>query len=120
MVDSVIDTIVQEDPNLDVEGRTVKLVLIACALTLPTALKHHLDYRRNFWKVGGASRNTLQANLLRKYLANDVTSRAWVRESFPVQTPQKDAVELVADGYLQTFPIAGNIGNLLMVAGLQL
>merc|ERR1712232_1195416 len=103
----------------DLTEHSFRLLVVVIGLTLPIVFKHYLDYRRCFWKVGGASRATMQANLLRRYLAYDKRSRELVPESLLVQTTHGNVKDVVSNGYLKIFPLMKNIGELIMIAILQ-
>lgn len=48
--------------------RNFFLVLVLAFKVLPYPLLHWFEYRALSWKVAGTSRDTLQSNLLRKFL----------------------------------------------------
>ena len=43
-------------------------VSISAGLAVPLLFMHYIDYRKNFWKIGGTARKLLQERLLQKFL----------------------------------------------------
>lgn len=117
LIDEVVDATAADAQDL--QTRTLYLIIVVVGLTLPIGIRHILDYRRNFWKVGGASRKLLQSNLMRRYLAYSADSRHLISESFLQQATQQSVTELVHKGYIQIFPILKNLGRLLFISAMQ-
>eukprot|EP00746_Dinoflagellata_sp_MGD_P005561 gnl/MRDRNA2_/MRDRNA2_110787_c0_seq1.p1 gnl/MRDRNA2_/MRDRNA2_110787_c0~~gnl/MRDRNA2_/MRDRNA2_110787_c0_seq1.p1 ORF type:complete len:929 (-),score=162.28 gnl/MRDRNA2_/MRDRNA2_110787_c0_seq1:115-2901(-) len=104
----------------DKEARFDLLILFMLLFILPYGFVHLFDYRRNFWKLGGASRKTLQSNLLRKFLNYDEDSRSNVNNSEILMAINRDSPALVTQGYLQLFPLCWSFSRLLFIIILQL
>lgn len=101
-------------------ARRMYLNLFAILLAVPFILVHYIDYRKCFWKVGGASRKTLQANLLRKYLHYSSKARDCLKTSDLTMAMSHHSFELVTNGYMQLFPLISNFVMLKLVLILQL
>eukprot|EP00746_Dinoflagellata_sp_MGD_P010639 gnl/MRDRNA2_/MRDRNA2_122023_c0_seq1.p1 gnl/MRDRNA2_/MRDRNA2_122023_c0~~gnl/MRDRNA2_/MRDRNA2_122023_c0_seq1.p1 ORF type:complete len:845 (+),score=125.16 gnl/MRDRNA2_/MRDRNA2_122023_c0_seq1:82-2616(+) len=104
----------------DQSSSTMYLYMFALLLVVPFILVHYHDYRKVHWKVGGASRKTLQANLLRKYLHYSPSARDTIKTSDLMMAMSHNSFELVSNGYMQLFPLISNIGRLFLVLFLQL
>eukprot|EP00931_Biecheleriopsis_adriatica_P046606 TRINITY_DN26785_c0_g1_i2.p1 TRINITY_DN26785_c0_g1~~TRINITY_DN26785_c0_g1_i2.p1 ORF type:complete len:946 (+),score=170.58 TRINITY_DN26785_c0_g1_i2:30-2867(+) len=104
------------DPTL---GTTI-LALNVVLRVLPFPLLHYLDYRKAYWKVGGASRLLLQVNLLRKYLSYDDVSLMQVNESRLILALTRDSAELVEFGYCSIIKIVAAFGRMLLIIVYQL
>lgn len=96
------------------------LVLFMFLYIIPFSGLHYFEYRRNFWKIGGASRKTLQANLLRKFLNYSEDSRASIKNSDLMMGMNRDSFDLVSNGFMQIFPLIWNSTRLLFIIILQL
>ncbi|CAE8721657.1 unnamed protein product, partial [Polarella glacialis] len=73
------------------------LTLIVALKFLPFPILHWLEFKEPSWKLGGATRLTLQCNLLRKYLAYNTDVLRDVDESKLFFAITRDASELASD-----------------------
>jgi ABC-type multidrug transport system fused ATPase/permease subunit len=101
-------------PDCGREGSNLKLGIIVICRLLPVAIIHYLDFRKVFWKIGGTSRMTLQANLLRKYLAYDARSLEAVDESKLLLALSRDVNDLVGDAFMKLPELASVIQRLML------
>eukprot|EP00931_Biecheleriopsis_adriatica_P056287 TRINITY_DN33352_c0_g1_i1.p1 TRINITY_DN33352_c0_g1~~TRINITY_DN33352_c0_g1_i1.p1 ORF type:complete len:866 (+),score=116.59 TRINITY_DN33352_c0_g1_i1:133-2730(+) len=101
--------------QLIVEDREVNLVIIVAASIVPFAALHYLDYKALTWKVGGASRNTLQKSLLRKFLNYTEASRESLNASDLTMAMTRDAVDIVQDGFMNILKMWRAAGQLLCI-----
>lgn len=86
-------------PECDLSNASMKLYMIMVLRTVPAIFIHFAEFRSKYWKVGGASRMTLQSNLLRKYLAYDEVSLAKIDPSKLILAMQRDAGDIVQDAF---------------------
>eukprot|EP00929_Paragymnodinium_shiwhaense_P080069 TRINITY_DN41736_c0_g6_i1.p1 TRINITY_DN41736_c0_g6~~TRINITY_DN41736_c0_g6_i1.p1 ORF type:complete len:880 (-),score=187.98 TRINITY_DN41736_c0_g6_i1:168-2807(-) len=108
------------DPELDVDIALAPVVGYGLALFVPYFVQYYLDYRANFWGIGGGSRKTLQENLLRKYLNADeyvrsTTTRAEILKALTIDSP-----ELVKDGYVKALDMMTGLTRFGFCGVLQL
>eukprot|EP00929_Paragymnodinium_shiwhaense_P080066 TRINITY_DN41736_c0_g3_i1.p1 TRINITY_DN41736_c0_g3~~TRINITY_DN41736_c0_g3_i1.p1 ORF type:complete len:839 (-),score=198.66 TRINITY_DN41736_c0_g3_i1:298-2814(-) len=96
------------------------IVFMALVLFLPYAVMYYLDYRANFWGVGGGSRKLLQENLLRKYLVADECTRCTTTKAEVLKCMTLDAPELVKDGYIQALLAIGGFGRFVFLLMFQM
>lgn len=112
----MVDFVLCEDPEIcDPDQAAGLLFLIVLFRVAPFPILHWLDYRTVFWKIQGASRKTLQANLLRKFLNYDERSRTEVNESKLAMAVSRDAGELVKEGYCNIIPLGSSLIRLLLI-----
>jgi len=107
----------------DPDSKTSKYVLLlisAAIIITPMFFIHLLDFNEVYFKIGGTSRKTLQGNLVRKFLNYDETARAQMGPSDLIMAMTRDTQSLVHDGYMQLFPLAQNLGKLVLMVALQL
>merc|ERR1719247_1201805 len=97
------------------EAQMSLLFGITLCFFVPDHLIHVLDFRRNYWKVGGASRKTLQANLMRKYMSYTNEVRDKVDIGMVILTLYKGIPELTDKGYSGIFAIVKNLTLLLLL-----
>eukprot|EP00931_Biecheleriopsis_adriatica_P060469 TRINITY_DN36324_c0_g1_i2.p1 TRINITY_DN36324_c0_g1~~TRINITY_DN36324_c0_g1_i2.p1 ORF type:complete len:903 (-),score=130.73 TRINITY_DN36324_c0_g1_i2:61-2769(-) len=102
------------------DSAPLSLFLIVLLKVLPLPLDHYLRYRRNFWKVGGASRMTLQSNLMRKYLSYDEQSLSEVNAAKLILALTRDSQEVVADGFCQLPKLVSALVRLALIVLYQL
>lgn len=95
------------------------LMISAIIIVIPMFLIHTLEYKEVFFKIGGTSRKTIQGNLVRKFLNYDETARQQIGPSDLIMGITRDTKHLVHDGYMQLFPLAQNIGKLILMVILQ-
>merc|ERR1719265_1541328 len=105
----LIDAIINNKDNRTTDERKIMLYIVAVVTFVPTLIEHVLDYRQCFWKIGGTSRKTLQANLLRKYMFYNDSSRNMVNQGTLTMAITKNSFDLVTDAYLQVFPIISSV-----------
>eukprot|EP00928_Gymnodinium_smaydae_P016356 TRINITY_DN1611_c0_g2_i1.p1 TRINITY_DN1611_c0_g2~~TRINITY_DN1611_c0_g2_i1.p1 ORF type:complete len:1123 (-),score=239.49 TRINITY_DN1611_c0_g2_i1:90-3059(-) len=94
---------------------SIKLWMITAAMVLPFAALHVLDYKKASWKVGGASRMTLQSSLLRRFLHYDEASRCEIKGSDLFLAITTDATDIVHVGYMSVFKLLRSLGQLIMM-----
>lgn len=108
-----------EDPSATDEKYPL-LIMCSIIIVIPMFMVHFLEFREVYFKIGGTSRKTLQGNLVRKFLNYDESSRAQLGPSDLIMGMTRDTQSLVHDGYMQLFPLAQNLGKLLLMVLLQL
>lgn len=108
-----------ECPDNVSEGQVLLLILMLLFI-IPYAFVHYFDYRRMYWKIGGASRKLLQANLLRKFLHYNEESRNQLSMSDLIMAINRDSGELASNGYLQIFPLWWMTTRLVFIVCLQM
>eukprot|EP00929_Paragymnodinium_shiwhaense_P080068 TRINITY_DN41736_c0_g5_i1.p1 TRINITY_DN41736_c0_g5~~TRINITY_DN41736_c0_g5_i1.p1 ORF type:complete len:839 (-),score=137.69 TRINITY_DN41736_c0_g5_i1:136-2544(-) len=96
------------------------LIFMAFVLFLPYGLMHYIDYRSNFWGIGGGSRKLLQENLLRKYMVADECTRCSATKAEVLKCMTLDAPALVSDGYIQALNGIGGLGRFALLFAFQL
>jgi len=96
-------------------GQKNALYMVGCSLIAPFVFLHFLDYRKCYWKVGGASRKRLQENLLRKFVNYDEDSRTNVKHSHLVMAMTRDSNEIVQDCFMQVFKILKSVQKLVLI-----
>lgn len=104
----------------DKDGADGKLLLIVCCQIIPFPIMHFLDYSAVFWKIGGASRMTLQANLLRKYLAYDEASLAHIDQSKLTMAMTRDATDIAEDAFCKIPVFVSCLLRLAMLLAYQI
>jgi len=121
MVDQILSAKAQENQHdlLFPDKPLTTLYVITAATIVPTFVTHFADYRRSFWKIGGASRKRLQANLLRKFLNYDAASRAKVKEAELIMAMTRDTADLVANGYVRFLGLLRLFAKLLIIVVYQ-
>jgi len=92
-----------------------KLLILAALLVLPFGILHFLDYRKTFWKVGGASRARLQNAILRKMLNYKPAVRAQLPSSYLIMGVTRDVTHVVHDGYIKVISLIGSVSNLFAI-----
>ena len=70
---------------------------------MPFGLKHYLDYRKCFWKIGGASRKRLQVLLMRKFFNYTEDSRKKVKVEALVMGMTRDVNDIVTNAYVARY-----------------
>eukprot|EP00746_Dinoflagellata_sp_MGD_P007118 gnl/MRDRNA2_/MRDRNA2_114051_c0_seq1.p1 gnl/MRDRNA2_/MRDRNA2_114051_c0~~gnl/MRDRNA2_/MRDRNA2_114051_c0_seq1.p1 ORF type:complete len:935 (+),score=199.99 gnl/MRDRNA2_/MRDRNA2_114051_c0_seq1:115-2919(+) len=110
------DVLIEDaDPaDLPANARLV-LIFIMCAIIFPNVGLHILDLKKLMWKVGGTSRKTIQANLLRKFLNYDENSRQYVKEADLIMAMTRDTNDLVGSGYMKMFVLVKGFGKLFVI-----
>eukprot|EP00746_Dinoflagellata_sp_MGD_P121938 gnl/MRDRNA2_/MRDRNA2_56967_c0_seq1.p1 gnl/MRDRNA2_/MRDRNA2_56967_c0~~gnl/MRDRNA2_/MRDRNA2_56967_c0_seq1.p1 ORF type:complete len:1042 (+),score=122.69 gnl/MRDRNA2_/MRDRNA2_56967_c0_seq1:93-3128(+) len=103
----------------DSSDRNTMLVVMAIFVIVPMVFNHFIEYKRIFWKVGGMSRMTIQANLMRKFLNYDEYSLAKLSQTDLIIAMTRDTFEVVHNGYLKIFPLSLNFWRLIMLLTLQ-
>eukprot|EP00931_Biecheleriopsis_adriatica_P112033 TRINITY_DN8654_c0_g1_i1.p1 TRINITY_DN8654_c0_g1~~TRINITY_DN8654_c0_g1_i1.p1 ORF type:complete len:885 (-),score=160.59 TRINITY_DN8654_c0_g1_i1:39-2330(-) len=109
------------DGILLVEGMSpqevlVRLCVVALIILACRGVVHFLTYRASFWRVGGASRKFLMANILETWLAYDVVAtQELVPPSMALHAIKDSATDLVDLGYMQIFPIVRDVVNLIFL-----
>ena len=73
---------------------------LGIAWMVPFGLKHYLDYRKCFWKIGGASRKRLQVILMSKFFNYTEDSRAKVQVETLVMGMTRDVGDIVTNAYV--------------------
>lgn len=96
-----------------------ELVLTSLSLLVPFFMLHVLEIRRLKWKIGGASRATLQKALIRKFLNYDEESRSELKRSDLVMAMTRDVPSLVHEGYVKAIGIAKSAGQMIVVLAFQ-
>merc|ERR1719387_1727677 len=86
--------------------REIQLLMLMCLIIVPFFLVHYIDYSQVYWKVGGTSRKTIQANLLRKFLNYDECARSRVTHTDLIIAMTRDTFEVVHNGYMKIFPFS--------------
>eukprot|EP00930_Biecheleria_cincta_P096259 TRINITY_DN88131_c0_g1_i1.p1 TRINITY_DN88131_c0_g1~~TRINITY_DN88131_c0_g1_i1.p1 ORF type:complete len:879 (+),score=147.93 TRINITY_DN88131_c0_g1_i1:104-2740(+) len=114
LIDYILDLTKSEDILLSSERRT-ELLLVVLIRLIPFALLHFLDYTKLTWKVGGASRMSLQRSMLRRYLNYTEESRSSLEHGDVIMAIARDAVTLAADGYAVLIPLSRSIGQLVVI-----
>jgi hypothetical protein len=99
------------DPNAATQG----LMLIVILYLAPFPLLHWMEYREAYWKVGGATRASLQCNLLRKYLAYDLMSLQDINESELTLAMTRDSFELAANAVGKLPGLIGTLIRLFLI-----
>eukprot|EP00441_Pelagodinium_beii_P046865 CAMPEP_0197622862 /NCGR_PEP_ID=MMETSP1338-20131121/2984_1 /TAXON_ID=43686 ORGANISM="Pelagodinium beii, Strain RCC1491" /NCGR_SAMPLE_ID=MMETSP1338 /ASSEMBLY_ACC=CAM_ASM_000754 /LENGTH=930 /DNA_ID=CAMNT_0043192633 /DNA_START=111 /DNA_END=2903 /DNA_ORIENTATION=+ len=94
---------------------TSNLLLVMALRFLPFPLIHWMEYREQFWRVGGATRLTLQSNLLRKYLAYDAESLQAMDETKLILAMTRDAQELAKDAFGKLAPVITALTRLILL-----
>eukprot|EP00931_Biecheleriopsis_adriatica_P031987 TRINITY_DN18707_c0_g1_i5.p1 TRINITY_DN18707_c0_g1~~TRINITY_DN18707_c0_g1_i5.p1 ORF type:complete len:918 (-),score=98.31 TRINITY_DN18707_c0_g1_i5:25-2778(-) len=117
MVDYVLCSDESKCPPSSVPSSLILIVLLK-AMTFP--LDHYLRYRKEFWKVCGASRMLLQSNLLRKYLSYDEKSLSEVKASRLILAMTKDSPALVEQGFNQVPKLVRILVRLALIVLYQL
>jgi len=92
LIDHILDITRSEDILLTNE-RATELLLVVLARLIPFALLHFLDYRKLTWKVGGASRMTLQRSMLRRYLNYTEESRSSLENADVIMAMASGAID---------------------------
>merc|ERR1719221_2309343 len=120
LIDIVLNFEKNETDLFLVKERQATLWLIFVVTFLPFGFLHYLDYRKNTWKVGGASRALLQKNLLRKFLNYNEASRTELNQGHLIMAMTRDTIDLVHDGYIQTLSLLRAFGQLFVICVFQL
>lgn len=110
---------VVECPEGDKDAALELLVVLMVLFIVPYAFVHYFEYRSKFWKIGGCSRKTLQANLLRKFLNYNEQSRNLLKMSDLMMAMNRDSFDLATNGYMQLFPLVITGCRLILVVALQ-
>eukprot|EP00928_Gymnodinium_smaydae_P036970 TRINITY_DN25742_c0_g5_i2.p1 TRINITY_DN25742_c0_g5~~TRINITY_DN25742_c0_g5_i2.p1 ORF type:complete len:958 (+),score=133.43 TRINITY_DN25742_c0_g5_i2:84-2957(+) len=106
--------------SCDADAVQQGIIMIVVLRLLPFPVLHFLIYREAFWKVGGATRQCLQSNLLRKYLNYDTASLAHVDESRLVLALTRDSSELASDAFCRLPKMMAALTRLAMLLLYQL
>jgi len=93
----------------------VMLCMVSVCFFIPEHVLQIVAFRRNYWKVGGASRKSLQANLMRKYMTYTDSVRTNCDHGVIVLLLYKAIPEVVADAYSSIFPIVKNVTLLILI-----
>eukprot|EP00927_Polykrikos_kofoidii_P006353 TRINITY_DN1257_c0_g2_i1.p1 TRINITY_DN1257_c0_g2~~TRINITY_DN1257_c0_g2_i1.p1 ORF type:complete len:1084 (-),score=157.43 TRINITY_DN1257_c0_g2_i1:12-3185(-) len=91
------------------------LWIVAMIRFAPHPLSLYLDNRKVHFKVAGASRKTLQANLLRKFLSFTAKSRELVCESYFFMAITRDVSDLVEGGFCKSVAVVKNCTRIVLV-----
>ena len=92
----------------------------ALGLVIPYFLTHYLDYRKNFWGIGGGARKLLQENLFRKYLHYDEVHRKDISAAEFTNCINNDVHKLVGKGFMNFFALASSTSKLVWMLGFQI
>lgn len=103
------------DGNDVTSGRPGLLTCVAILFLVPDFFLHYLDYRRNFWKLGGAPRKLLQANLMRKFMCYCDAVRNNVDHGEIILVLFKEIPEVVANVYGAIFPLVRDVTLLVFL-----
>mmetsp|Transcript_87441 Transcript_87441/g.248359 ORF Transcript_87441/g.248359 Transcript_87441/m.248359 type:complete len:897 (+) Transcript_87441:224-2914(+) len=88
---------------------------LGIAWMVPFGLKHYLDYRKCFWKIGGASRKRLQVLLMRKFFNYTEESRAKVQVETLVMGMTRDVGDIVTNAYVASIGLFGSVTEIAML-----
>ena len=81
----------------------VAFAVIAIGLAAPLLLLHYLDFRRNFWRLGGRVRTILQESLMQRVLYYNEENRARVSSADLIMCLTHDVLELAHCGFTAKF-----------------
>lgn len=109
----MVDYVLCED--CDTDKASFNLQIIVFLRLAPYVLVHWLQFRAVGWKVGGTSRMTLQANLLRKYLSYDECSMAVVDESKLIMAMTRDAFDIVHSAFCKIPTLLSALTKLVLL-----
>mmetsp|Transcript_55323 Transcript_55323/g.101379 ORF Transcript_55323/g.101379 Transcript_55323/m.101379 type:complete len:867 (-) Transcript_55323:87-2687(-) len=99
----------------DVDKPNIPLLMVVASLLVPFLIDHILDFRRLTWKVGGASRATLQRALVRKFLNYSEESRATLESSDLQMAMNVHVPDLVANGYGKMIVLVKLFGKIFFI-----
>jgi len=120
----LVDTVLAQDHNGKADfrdedmmsgNRDYELGWVAAAHFFPLFILHLAEFSAVYFKVGGTTRKTVQANLLRKFLNYDDEARRHTNNSQLIMAMTEHTKNLVENGYCQIFPIAQSAGQLIMI-----
>lgn len=109
----MIDYVLCDECSIDSVDSSLAMIVFCRVLPIP--LMHWLSYRKSFWKVGGASRHTLQSNILRKYLSYDSASLAEMNASKLILAMTRDSTEIVNNAFCQIPKVVSALARLLLI-----
>merc|ERR1719329_1822117 len=89
----------------DDDKNTTLLGVISLFFLFPYFYLHYLAYRRCMWKLGGAPRKLLQANLMRKFMSYTARVRAGVDHGELILILFKDIPHVVTSVFGAMFPL---------------
>lgn len=98
----------------------IYLAVVVAGNLFPSFILHYLSYRRNYWKVAGASRKNLQKNLMQAYMSysSAVRSRLEIGEVMLAITNLTEG--LVANTFTQIFPLVKSSVKFLLIMAWQM
>eukprot|EP00928_Gymnodinium_smaydae_P025027 TRINITY_DN20072_c0_g1_i1.p1 TRINITY_DN20072_c0_g1~~TRINITY_DN20072_c0_g1_i1.p1 ORF type:complete len:849 (+),score=164.78 TRINITY_DN20072_c0_g1_i1:77-2623(+) len=102
------------------EDDSVSLVVVALMFVLPMFGLHFFDVREPTWKVGGASRASLQKALLMRFLNYSEDSRSDCDQGALIMGMTRDVRELVHDGFVNALSMVRLVGQLFWTLVFQL
>eukprot|EP00746_Dinoflagellata_sp_MGD_P075499 gnl/MRDRNA2_/MRDRNA2_30376_c0_seq1.p1 gnl/MRDRNA2_/MRDRNA2_30376_c0~~gnl/MRDRNA2_/MRDRNA2_30376_c0_seq1.p1 ORF type:complete len:947 (-),score=171.62 gnl/MRDRNA2_/MRDRNA2_30376_c0_seq1:25-2814(-) len=103
----------------DADDKKNVLLWLALLLVLPFTGVHYIAFARVFWKVGGTSRKTMQANMLRRFLNYDESSLNQVKNSDIIVAMTRDSFDVAMKGYMKMFEVAIHGGKLVFLVAVQ-
>eukprot|EP00747_Dinoflagellata_sp_TGD_P143099 gnl/TRDRNA2_/TRDRNA2_176337_c0_seq3.p1 gnl/TRDRNA2_/TRDRNA2_176337_c0~~gnl/TRDRNA2_/TRDRNA2_176337_c0_seq3.p1 ORF type:complete len:526 (-),score=75.36 gnl/TRDRNA2_/TRDRNA2_176337_c0_seq3:143-1720(-) len=68
-----------------------------------------------YWKVGGASRMTLEKGIIQRYLSYDINALASVHDAALVTAMTRDVPHLVGDGFVSAVKLLKEVGKLILI-----
>lgn len=112
----LVDVVFNDDDSDWTKDRSRGQLLIAVFLIIvPFPFIHVLNYWKNYWRVGGASRKVLLENLMRKFLNYNEESRAKLSDAEVFMALTRDAPRVVVDGFLNLPPLIKSLFRLLLL-----
>merc|ERR1719440_454636 len=114
MINELFMPVLSGDVEWD-PSRQILLMSIALAFHIPEHLLQVLNFRRNYWRGGGATRKTLQTNLMRKYLSYTDGTRESVDHGTIILMLFKDIPEIADEAFGGIFSVAKNVMLLFMM-----
>merc|ERR1719329_1447624 len=116
VADYVLNPETPESELWIVKSRQASIAIVAVCYVLPYVLLHAAKYMRaSIGHVGGNSRKTLQAALLRMFLDYDQRSRMMFDDADIVMCATRDVHQLVAKGFKGILKLVQTGGRLAAV-----
>merc|ERR1719487_593535 len=95
-------------------------VFVAVGLAAPLLLLHYLDFKKNYWQLGGTVRKLLQENLMQRFLYCEEANRARLSSSDLVMCMTHDVLELTQCGFMQIFRFVACTSKLTLIFVFQI
>lgn len=114
----IMKSVVNEIASGDGSSPTdVMLCVYALALLIPYSVNHYLQYRRQFWGVGGGLRAALLQNLLDNFLYYEESSRGTLNVFEWCGLAVHEVTMLINNAYMEVFAVFTACGKILCALG---